>query len=364
MGHKLLRAVLFGICVVLLVLLFGEFGARLLQLDPASLITLDSCTGYKSIPNSHGMSAGPGGLIPISINSAGFRDVEHPLQKNAGVYRVLFLGDSMTEALQVPEEETFVRQLQAMADSKHLSLEFINMGVSSFDTAQEVLTYECYGRAYHPDLVVLDFNGGNVLNNYFRTDQFTPSFNDTNGQLVLDESYKTNIATRIKQRDTLYPGILYYIKDHSMLLRYLLFKMGNAQAEATLAANGASDLSEYITPYPPKWEAAWTLTQAIIYRLRTDTQMDGAKMLIVNFPTLEQMGPQNTNGLYNYNLPDTRIMEIGSNLQIPVLDLYPALLSAQKTAPVHWQGDPHLTAFGHTTVAGILLNEVLYLRNK
>jgi len=365
MKRKLVRAGVFGLAVCVLVLIFGEIGARLLQLDPTSLITLDSCTGYKSIPNSHGVSAGPGGLVPISINSAGFRDTEHTVAKPAGVYRVLFLGDSMTEALQVPEGETFVRQLQNMADSKHLSLEFINMGVSSFGTTQELLAYECYGREYKPDLVVLDFNAGNVLNNYFRSDPFTPAFSDTDGKLVLNESYKANISVRMAQRDTFYPGILYYIKDNSAFIRYLLFQMANARAGAALAADGTSDLSEYATNPTPQWQAAWTLTEDIVGKLKTDTQADDAQMLIVNFPTLQQMEPQaDTSGAYDYNLPDARITAIGKTLQVPVLDLYPALLSAQATAAVHWPNDPHLTAYGHTTVAALLWSEVLYLRNK
>lgn len=369
MKSELLRAGLCGVAICLLVLVFGEIGARVFQVDPDSLITLDSCTGYKSIPGSRGVIRGPGGLVPIQINSAGFRDIEHTLQKPKGVYRVLFLGDSMTEATQVPEEETFARQLQKLADTNNLSLEVINMGVSSFGTAQEVLAYECYGQHYHPDLVVLAFNGGNVLNNYFRSDQFTPTFSEKDGHLVLDESYKTNVAQRLHQKKTLFPGSFYFIKDHLMFVRHLFFEMQNALAGRALAgAAGTSEpiLGEFTTPYTPEWEAAWARTGSILARLQADTQKNNARMLVVQFPALLQMESGETPAGEHLDLeqPNIRITAIATSLGVPILNLYKPLLSAQKTAPVHWPGDPHLTAYGHTVVAKLLFDKVLYLRNK
>lgn len=52
------------------------------------------------------------GQAYIKINSSGFRDTEHPLKKPADTFRIAVLGDSMTEALQVPLNKTYCSLLQ------------------------------------------------------------------------------------------------------------------------------------------------------------------------------------------------------------------------------------------------------------
>ncbi len=366
MKGKFIRAGLSALAICLLVLIFGEIYARIFQIEPDSLITLDSCTGYKSIPNAVGVVRNPGGLIPVATNSAGFRDVEHTTSKPAGTYRVLFLGDSFTESLQVPLQDTFWRQMQAKADAAHLPLEIMTMGVSSFDTAQEMLAYECYGEQYHPDLVVLDYNGFDLLENYFYTDQFTPKFSLTNGALTLDESYKANITKRLEQKDTLFPGSLYFVKDHSMFLRHLFFEMQNALVGQTLAnKTNTSDpvAAEFAITYTEQIEDAWTLTGGLLTRLNSDVIKNGGQLLMVNFPIIQQYA-LDTDPTLDLDKPDMRLAGIAKNIGVPFVDLYQPLLTAQKAGVVHFDGDSHLTPYGHTVVAGLLYNEVLYLRNK
>ncbi len=278
------------------------------------------------------------GRIPVSINSIGFRDVEHEQTKPAGIYRVLFLGDSYTEALQVPFEDIFWRRLQKEADEKHLNVEIMSMSVSSWSTGQELRAYECFGRQYHPDVVVLGFNTDDLSDNAFRQDQFTPTFALKDGTLSLDESYKTHISQRLADRATLYPGILYFLKDHSELIRHILFIHANSVAGAKL---GAAEEA------PSSTENAWRLTGALISQLAHDTHADKSHLVIVNFPTLKAASivPLQTFARVN---------------NIALVDVAPALNAASSTAPVHWPGDPHLTPFGHEVVSQILIKAVLY----
>lgn len=359
-AREIRRAALSAVILLVLVCAFGEIGARVLDLNPASLITLDNCTGYKLIPNATGVVGGPNGHIPVHANSIGFRDTEHSFEKPAGVYRVLFLGDSFTEALQVPFEDIFWRQLQKKADAAHMKLEVIGMGVSSWGTGQELLAYECYGRQFHPDLVVLAFNADDLLDNYFRVDPFTPTFSDMGDTLTLDETYKTNITRRLVERKTLYPGLLYFIKDNSMLARSLLLKLENARAGAALgraAGNESPATPMYAESYSPPWVAAWKLTGDILSKLTHEVRGDNAKLVLVYFPPLAQLEPSQTilGAGYDLTKPNAQFTALGTRLGVPVIDLYP-VIAASSTIPIHWNHDPHLTSYGHTLVANVLFD--------
>lgn len=50
--------------------------------------------------------------LPVHTNRLGLVDDETPYEKPPGVYRILLLGDSYTEALQVPQAETFQALLE------------------------------------------------------------------------------------------------------------------------------------------------------------------------------------------------------------------------------------------------------------
>jgi hypothetical protein len=60
-------------------------------------------------------------------NSAGFRDVEHAVEKPAGVKRIGVLGDSVTEGSGVRPDALFSKYVQALFGSKY---EIINLGMS------------------------------------------------------------------------------------------------------------------------------------------------------------------------------------------------------------------------------------------
>ena len=237
------------------------------------------------------------------------------------------------------------------------------MAVSSFGTGQELLAYECYGKQFHSDLVVLDFNSYDLLDNSFRIDQFTPGFSTIDGKLTEDETFRKNVRSRLAARATLFPGSLYFMKDRSMLLRYLALKIQNARAGKALSdAAGASSpvLPLFAKEYTPAWDEAWGLTEKIIGRLNQDTKMEKASLLILNLPPLEQLDSTSLKNdpTTNLNKPSERIALIGKNLHVSVLDLYAPLLSAQKDGAVHFNNDPHLTALGHEVVAEALFNEI------
>jgi hypothetical protein len=156
----------FGVLVAAGVL---ELAVRSLHLLPDQFWEPDPVLGRRLIPGKDGWWSQEGGefRVHVSINGAGLRDVERQREKPAGVRRVLLLGDSFIEAMQVPLEQTIGRQLEqalnAMAGARRY--EVVAVGTSGYGTAAEWLWYQREGRSFNPDIVLLAFYPGNDVRN-------------------------------------------------------------------------------------------------------------------------------------------------------------------------------------------------------
>ena len=62
--------------------------------------------GWVLQPNTTYVNQLPEGTVTVTYNSQGWRDLEHEVEKPEGVFRILVLGDSFMEALQVEYEES------------------------------------------------------------------------------------------------------------------------------------------------------------------------------------------------------------------------------------------------------------------
>lgn len=118
------------------------------------------------------------GFSRSKISSIGLRDVEHTIAKPDGVCRIAFLGDSKTEAMQVPLNETFVKIVEDQLNKKEQTTsqksnapatpakyETINFATSGNGTLVELLHYIHTVKTYKPDTVVLIYNYGDSGDN-------------------------------------------------------------------------------------------------------------------------------------------------------------------------------------------------------
>lgn len=103
--------------------------------------------------------------VRFRTNALGFNDREHALAKPHGTFRVLLLGDSFVEGMQVPPEHHLARLLEARAARERGALEVVAMGISGWGQAHELAAYEAVGRGLAPDLVVAFFCPNDVWNN-------------------------------------------------------------------------------------------------------------------------------------------------------------------------------------------------------
>jgi len=93
----------------------------------------------------------------VSINGEGYRDIEWNAKKPAGTIRVACIGDSMTMAVELKPEETYMKVLENKLNDNGMKTEFMNFGVGGYNTAQELLVYKHSAAKYRPDLVIVQY---------------------------------------------------------------------------------------------------------------------------------------------------------------------------------------------------------------
>jgi len=130
-----------------LMLALAVAGEALLRMAPVeygvSLYTNDPQRGWALRGGAHGWVVEEAKQY-VRINRDGFRDRERRMEKPAHTTRIAVLGNSWTEALQVPLESTFCavmeRELARCAAASDNRVEVLNFGTSGYSSAQELLT--------------------------------------------------------------------------------------------------------------------------------------------------------------------------------------------------------------------------------
>jgi hypothetical protein len=94
---------------------------------------------------------------PYQANEFGFNDRDYSLDRTAGTYRILVVGDSFNWI--GGPQDNFVGRLEGMLQHEFgdRRVEVINVGYSETHTGEQLKIVEKFGLQYQPDLVVLGF---------------------------------------------------------------------------------------------------------------------------------------------------------------------------------------------------------------
>jgi hypothetical protein len=372
----------------LLALLVAEVALRIVGVSYPNFYGPDARRGWALLPGSEGWWIKEGRAW-VRINRDGMRDDEHPAAKPAGEVRIAFLGDSCTESLQVPQEQTFWKLLEsqlaaqcpAVAGKKVTSLDF---GVSGYGTAQELLTLQDNAWKYQPDLVLLAFYTGNDVRNNWRPlelDGARPYFVPRpDGTLALDDSFRGTSGYRLRR--TAPARVLYSLFNHVRLLQ--LGKQAKSAVDGWIGAWKAStvekgtaehelglDNAVYAPPDAsrPDWQGAWAATEAMLKAARDEAAAHGTRFGVVSLTTGMQVHPDpavrrefmRKLGITGLFYPDERIAAFGQRERIPVLTLAPELQRRAEREKVFFHGfantepgEGHWNARGHAAAAAAM----------
>lgn len=155
-----------GMLVVIALLATGlivEIGVRVYSKFAFSKMTvLDDALGWRHATDvSKRFQNEFGEKVLVVQDAYGNRGPGHPLAKPAGKVRILALGDSFTEGIQVSETELFTAQIE----KAEANFDVVNAGVGGYGTVQEYLYLKSEGMQFHPDLVLLMFYENDLSDN-------------------------------------------------------------------------------------------------------------------------------------------------------------------------------------------------------
>ncbi len=371
---------------LLLALIIGEGVARLVHPTSTVEYRIDSEVGQILVPDQVARWVSPDFDVKIVTNSAGFHDVEHLVDKSKDVYRVVVVGDSYIEALQVPIEESFTQQLERMLQ-RNISgkrVEVINLGIGGTGPAQYYRRLEIRGLRYKPDVVLMAVHPDN---------DFWDSYHDLSGA-VTKPFYSIGVGGALEYIPP-QPARL-SVRVASLVRRsafWLLLRKGIADTAiekwlshmGLLTAPGAtSQFSQnavipigwyvYVADRPEPWPDAYRVTLRMIKESKDLTEREGARflvMLVGSVPMVEgrwnealSKYPRAKTLTFDFESPFKAIESLGRDSGFDVINLVEPfrkdfLVSRTSRA---WPHDGHWTQRGHQLAAEIVSAHMLERR--
>ena len=390
-------------------LLFGLFMSeillRVIAYSYPLFYTTDYYRGFALEPGVEGYYQREGGSY-VRINSDGLRDREHSKAKPADTVRIAVLGDSFSEAMHVPLEQTFwsllERQLPECNAFPGKHVEVINFGVSGYGTTQELLTLRQKVWDYSPDLVVLAFTTYNDIYDNSRALSKTeevPYFAYRNGELTYDASFresrtyrdrdsKLNRLGRWLHNELRFVQLVHYVQFVAKLKltdwrnkRRLAAQNQTRPADASIpTVRNAEDIGIdnmiYIEPRDENWKEAWRVTEGLIGQMRDDVAQRKARFLLVTLSNAIQVYPDplvrqkflQHVGADTIFYPNLRLKALAEREQIDFVDLAQPMqvYADQNKVFLHGfgsdLGNGHWNAAGHRLAAELIAEKLC--RNK
>lgn len=214
-----------------------EVGFRIIEATPAwrvlpvvarDLGWIDPVFGFTLRPNMEVISVRENRAI-ITTNAFGLRDADMTLDKPAGSLRVLLVGDSYTQAAQVPWEITFDALTEARLNrsASGRRVEVINLGMGGAGPLIQLMRADLIGLQFKPDLAVFLPTFEHFLNQQLAADADGPAYVfDDEGGLVIGRRYLAKASVRY--RNTIIGHVFFWLMDNSrvFLLSYYRLRQG------------------------------------------------------------------------------------------------------------------------------------------
>ncbi len=240
------------------------------------------------------------------LNSQGLRDTEHSLEKPKNTTRIALLGDSATEALQVPLAETYGKRLERLLSNSNAAygkknFEVINFGCSSYSTGQELLQFRNQVAAYKPDITMLLYVRGDTIENarnlqslqdISKTEPRPYFYLDNKGQLQQDNAVLENqksilspnpVVDFLRRNSHIY-GVLSHTNLTLSINESLYRKLRSWLTAPFKTKNKVLKNTSSNSPQAYPIQDNWQVSSAIIKELHKECKKNNSRLWVLVFP--------------------------------------------------------------------------------
>ncbi len=359
---------------LLFTFLILEVGLRLLGFS-SGIYRTDSTTGLTTLnPSSEFYWIKDCFKNLVATNSLGFHDQEFKEEKDQNTFRIVVLGDSYVEALQINRDKSFHNLLEKKLNESfpEKKFEIYAIGKSGNGSYANYLFMKNYALKYHPDLIIDAFLFGNDFRDdsqdlgklYVEQTMDTvvyanpyPQFSE-HGEL-LEPKFVSKSSEKSKLRS---------VASKSALLTFLYTKYNTLKTSKQTAKllNEAKDTGVvevdkqvFLKDYSQVWNIAWIHEETLLKKMNQTAKTAGAKFAVVSlaegyrthFPDKQTEG-------FDYNKPENLLGQIAERNQIPYLPLLPKFQERfkQENKQTTFDCDAHWNELGHEYAAEIMLD--------
>lgn len=371
----------------------GEIGLRAAKIEgypkigdvgdsaPTHFHTADPNLGWKLKPGVSGEWNEEGASF-VQVNSEGLRDREHTKAKPPNTLRVAVLGDSFTEAIHVPVEQTFWSKLErnlgnCQAVKGRKNVEVINFGVQGYGTAQELMMLRKKVWDYSPDIVILAFFIGNdVINNSpkLEYDRYRPFFAyDASGKLVPDMSFRNLAPIDRNERAVSFVDRMPSLLVNNSRILQVIKKIDLDRKKRELSEDFTElNTQNFKEPQDAAWQEAWKVTEGLIVTIRNEVVQKNADFLLVTIGDPMQVRPEaqgrkdfmTKNNIQDLFYPDRRLEKLGAREGFRVLNLSEQFQGYTEKYQLCAHGfENYVPCAGHWNELGHRLASILIKRN-
>jgi len=285
----------------------------------------------------------------VRYNALGYRDLDRDEEKPAGVRRIVVLGDSYVEALEVELEDTFPRRLERLLnETAGGRWEVLAFGRGATGPVDQLEVWDRVARGFHPDVVVLAFFAGNdVLET---SPELSAEFWRWIDGVYFDRIVRAKIDWLDRWRWARASRLGQLVADRTMrfALRGLESDLGPA--------------NDVFRDPDPRWRFAWQRTGAAVGALADRVADAGARFVVLEVDPVHALGSAADRAEeldLDLELPNRELRRICDGKGLELVELAPAFRALrEKGVRYSWADDGHWNAEGHRVAAAALFERL------
>ena len=285
----------------------------------------------------------------VKINNLGFYGPDFDENKSENTFRIVVVGSSFVEALQVPIEEQFTHLLEQKLNEEiegDVVFEVLPFGFSGNGTYLNLLYYTNYAQRFQPDLVVNVITDFDLLKN--KNDVKHPPRFDEDGSVILELEKKETGGTTVLAKNVLRKSKLFM----SFYGRYLMIKAKSNNTEEPEEADVLNE-QEMVD-----MNGVWGTEEKLLTYFNQLVKEQSARFLVVSWDDDERI--ENSDEHIGEH-----VQAIAERSDFSYFDLRPSVSQRRQDEDVTptWSCDGHWNAVGHQWVSDALATHLIEQKN-